>query len=264
VEIRDHRLVPAEFVAATQFGGPLVPELLVMHYTATHAASHAINYFRSPQAKASAHLVVDIDGAITQMVPFNRIAHHAGRSNWRSRSACNQYSVGIEIANPGPLRRKGNAFVDTISSRPWDGGVIEAFHKNGSRDFTHWAEYPSAQLEAVEAVAKAVVAHYSIKEIVGHDDIAPLRKIDPGPAFPLDHTKSVVFGRDDDADDVYQATTTLNVRSGPGTHFGLEPGGPLSPGQRVEALDMNGPWWLIRTPDGALEGWAFGRFLAPA
>jgi N-acetylmuramoyl-L-alanine amidase len=172
-------------------GGALVrPSLLVMHFTASQRAAGAISWLCNPAAKASAQIVIDIDGTVTQLMPLNRIAWHAGLSKWKGKSGCNSFSIGIELANPGLLRRLGNdKFADAYGhSVP----AAQVATVNGR----HWALYPKAQQDAAVGVAQAIIAAYpTIREIVGHSDIAPGRKIDPGDAWPMESFRSKVFGR---------------------------------------------------------------------
>ena len=89
-------------------GDQLQPEYLVLHYTASRDAASSIRWFKNSDAQASAHVVIGKDGTVTQMVPFDRIAWHAGVSRWEDRTGLNAYSIGIELDNPGKLRRRGN------------------------------------------------------------------------------------------------------------------------------------------------------------
>lgn len=182
--------------ATPNVGGALVkPTLLVMHYTAGQSGSGAISWLCDKRAKASAHLVVDMDGTVTQLAPFNRQTWHAGKSAWRGRSGCNAFSIGIEMVNPGWLKkRESGQYVDT-NGKAVSPNLVE-FLKG-----QYWMAYPSAQIEAAVAVAQAIVEAYGIKEIAGHSDIAPKRKIDPGPAFPMASFVSRVFGRAGDEPD---------------------------------------------------------------
>lgn len=180
-----HRLTTAPFVATTNMGGALRPSLLVIHYTVSYPASAVIAGFARETSKASAHLVLDLDGTFTQMVPFDRQAWHAGKSEWRGLSGCNAFSIGIECVNPGPVFRNADGWED-VNKRTWLGPVEHhepppKFPKN----WTHWAAYTEAQLVSLETVCRELCREYAIGEIVGHSDISPGRKYDPGCAFPM-------------------------------------------------------------------------------
>lgn len=200
--IANHRLIDVPFVEAGTMRVPITPTLLVIHYTATPArtAAGVVRAFAMKGSPVSAHLVIDEEGRVTQCVEFNRRAAHAGRSKWAGRESCNNFSIGIELINPGPLELEPSSetFVDTLagSRRPWPYGVFSGRHKHGG-PYKHWAVYPSPQLAALEVSAKAICETYGIKEIVGHDDIAPDRKIDPGPAFelPMQNLRNFALGK---------------------------------------------------------------------
>lgn len=130
------------------------PSLLVLHYTGMATGEAAIARLRDPEAKVSAHYVVEEDGRIFRLVPEERRAWHAGVSFWRGRRNVNGDSIGIEIVNPG--------------------------HEFGYRAF------PEAQVAAVLSLTADIRTRWDIedRDIVGHSDIAPTRKDDPGELFP--------------------------------------------------------------------------------
>src|SRR6267154_6439719 len=78
-----------------------LPRILTVHYTASISAAGSIAWLRTPAAQASAHVVIDQAGAVTQLVPFDLIAWHAGQSAWRDLRGLNQWSWGLELVNPG-------------------------------------------------------------------------------------------------------------------------------------------------------------------
>lgn len=188
---------PYPYKESPNRGGQMTPEYLVMHYTAGRSALSSINWLTNPTAKASAHLVIGRDGSITQLVPFDTIAWHAGRSSWNGRHGLNQYSLGIELDNAGMLTRHGNKFRAWFGQEFEEHDVIEAVHKHGG-SLSGWHLYTAEQLETALEVAAFLIHHYRLKDIVGHDDIAPRRKQDPGPAFPIEKFKMRLFGRQEE------------------------------------------------------------------
>lgn len=263
MDVVEHRLVGAAFVETPNQGGELVPHYLVIHYTVVTSMAATVAAFKKPAVKASAHLVLDTDGALTQMVPFNRVAWHAGKSHWAGRVGCNSFTIGIEVVNPGPLLKRPNGFFD-VNGRVFAGDVVEARHKNGHSPYLYWAAYTPAQIEALKDVGSLLVERYGLRDVLGHDDIAPTRKTDPGPAFPMDSYRGALFGRADDDGDFYAATTSLNVRQGPAVSFAPVSGSPLKQNQRVEVIEQNGNWWHVQTVDGMVEGWVHSHYLVPA
>lgn len=180
-------------LVASPYGGKLFakgePSLLVMHYTSGGTALSSANWFRSPaNPGSSAHLVIDRDGSLIQCVDLRRIAWHAGVSQWKGRRNLNSVAIGIELANWGALQRAGKGWASYTGQRIAD--PLLAIHRNGNPDGSHapigWERFPPVQIAAAVAVARALFAALpSLREIVGHDDIAPGRKADPGPAFDM-------------------------------------------------------------------------------
>ena len=154
-----------------------VRRFLVIHFTSGASAESSINFWKQPAAKgASAHIVIDRDGTVYQCRPFNVTAGHAGVSEWKGFKSLNSCSIGIELANAGD---------DVALALKWSKfAPIVAKHKNGGKA-QKWEAYPPEQLAACEEVAKALVARYKLDDVIGHEDIAPSRKNDPGPAFPM-------------------------------------------------------------------------------
>jgi len=268
MNIRDHLLEGVRFEKTPNLGGEITPQYLVIHYTVVTTATGTVQAFKNSAVRASAHLVLDLDGTFIQMVPFNRKAWHAGKSQWAGRSGCNDFTLGIEVVNPGPLIQRGSGFVD-VNNRAWHGEVVEARHKNGRAPYKFWAAYDPRQLDALREIGPALVATYRLRDVVGHDDIAPDRKTDPGPAFPLRSLRAVSLGRHEDgpedaSSERYVTTTILNVRKGPAVSFDPVPGSPLAKGRELEILGEDGPWRHVVTPDAAVEGWAHGKFLVRA
>ena len=134
-------------------GEPVHIDMLVLHYTVMKTAGEAIGRLCDPAARVSAHYVIEEDGTIWRLVPEARRAFHAGRSCWAGRSDLNHVSIGIEIANPG--------------------------HEWGYHPF------PEDQMAALERLCRDVLERRPIPphRVVGHSDIAPDRKADPGELF---------------------------------------------------------------------------------
>nr|WP_245314511.1 N-acetylmuramoyl-L-alanine amidase [Labrys sp. WJW] len=132
---------------------PVSPALLILHYTGMPDGALALARLSDPASQVSCHYLVDEDGRIVQMVPETRRAWHAGQANWEGMADINSRSIGIEIVNPG--------------------------HEWGYRDF------PAAQMTAVKALCRDIVSRHGIRpyHVLGHSDIAPLRKTDPGERF---------------------------------------------------------------------------------
>lgn len=157
-----------------------IRRFLVIHFTAGATGLSSISWWRKINKGICAHFVIERDGTIYQCRPCNRTCGHAGSSRWTDPNTgityygLNSCSIGIELANGGDAYpEKFSKLVPTVAS-----------HKNGG-DTKRWETYPQAQLEACTALSKVLVARYNLDDVVGHEDIAPRRKVDPGPAFPM-------------------------------------------------------------------------------
>lgn len=195
----DHALAtngrPLPIVTTPNMGGRMTPRLLVIHYTAGTTAEGAVRWLADPAARASAHLVIGRDGACHQMVPFNRCAWHAGRSRWGEITGLNSCSIGIELVNAGKLVRGANSRWLGVFKQPIaEDDVLVATHKNESQP-AGWQRYPRAQLDTLVTIGRALCDAYGLAAIVGHDDIAPRRKVDPGPAFPMGDIATAILGQ---------------------------------------------------------------------
>jgi len=128
--------------------------LLILHYTGMETAAAALKHMRDPQAKVSAHYMVAENGDIFQLVDEKHRAWHGGVSFWAGESDINSASIGIEIVN-------------------------------GGHDFG-LPEYLGAQIEALTDLCKGILRRHNIPKtgVLGHSDIAPTRKQDPGEKFP--------------------------------------------------------------------------------
>ncbi len=128
-------------------------DMLVLHYTGMPSLQAALARLTDPAAEVSAHYLIDEDGTCYALVAEAARAWHAGRAAWRGQSAINARSIGIELVNPG--------------------------HEFGYRPF------PEAQMAALIPLAKAILTRHPIPpgNVVGHADIAPRRKEDPGELF---------------------------------------------------------------------------------
>jgi N-acetylmuramoyl-L-alanine amidase len=131
------------------------PDMILLHYTGMATGEAALERLCAPESKVSAHYVVFENGRIVQCVPEQRRAWHAGGSSWAGETGINSRSIGIEIVNPG--------------------------HEFGYRDF------PLRQVAAVISLCKTIITRrgpIAAERILGHSDVAPSRKQDPGEKFP--------------------------------------------------------------------------------
>jgi N-acetylmuramoyl-L-alanine amidase len=128
--------------------------ILVLHYTGMETGAAALDRLRDPDAKVSAHYLVEEDGRVFALVAEDNRAWHAGAGAWGGCKDVNSASIGIEIVNGG--------------------------HDFGLPDF------PDVQIEAVIALSREILTRHAItpRNVIGHSDMAPSRKTDPGEKFP--------------------------------------------------------------------------------
>ena len=243
----------------------MTPSFIIIHFTAGRSAESSIAWFKNPSAQASAHLVIARDGTITQLIDFNKIAWHAGKSSWANQRNFNNFSIGIEIDNPGRLHKVGDKYLSWFKKEYPKEGVVEDTHKHETRS-SFWYEYSEEQIEACLQICKLLVKTYDINDILGHDDIAPFRKDDPGPLFPLENFRAKIFGRHDEVTDIYTVNTAnTNIRKGPNTSF--ETYGQLPKGTRVEYMKSNAGWFFVfvlskpSNNEEILYGWINSKLL---
>ncbi|XUY25906.1 N-acetylmuramoyl-L-alanine amidase [Agrobacterium sp. rho-8.1] len=155
---------PADYAGATVAPSPNhgervdvgSPDMIILHYTGMGTADSALSWLCNAESQVSSHYFVFEDGRIMQLVPEKLRAWHAGKSSWGGVADINSRSIGIEVANAG--------------------------HPAGL------PEFPKAQIDAVIELCRDCGARWSIapERVLGHSDIAPVRKIDPGEKFPWD------------------------------------------------------------------------------
>ena len=139
-------------------------KLIIFHYTGMKSESKAINRLTDIQSEVSCHYLIKNNGEIINIVPDLYTAWHAGKSSWRSFKSLNKNSIGIEITNPG--------------------------HEFGYKKFS------KNQISSLFKLSKFLIKKYKIdnKNILGHSDIAPLRKKDPGEKFPWEYLSKNKIG----------------------------------------------------------------------
>lgn len=122
---------------------------------------------------------------------------------------------------------------------------------------------------AATKIAGLLVEEYELKDIVGHDDIAPGRKFDPGPAFPMQSFPAAVFSRAGNQKDIFETTTNLNIRTGPSTQYDKLPVSPFPKGTQLKILSNQGLWRefdVLDTINGEMDivGWVHGCYIRRA
>jgi N-acetylmuramoyl-L-alanine amidase len=252
-----------------------LPDSIIIHYTAMTTLEGAMRALttRLPKNNVSAHLLIGKNGEIRQLACFDCRTWHAGTSEYNGRKDYNHYSVGIEIDNAGWLERYPNGTFSRpdllkIGSKFHEGDVLRIRHFHPQVKYEYWEKYTDPQVKAVFDICQILVDTYNIKEILGHDDISPGRKQDPGPAFPMDELRNRIFGNkphviekpiSQQLKSGLVSAKFLNIRAGAGEDF-EKVANPLPNKTPVEILEERDGWYKVRTQ---IEGWVSKSFIAP-
>ncbi len=180
--------------------------MIVLHYTGMKSADESLERLCDTSAKVSAHYLIEEDSTIWQLVNEDRRAWHAGVAFWAGETDINAISIGIEMQNPG--------------------------HEHGYRDF------PDSQIQALISLLTEIRGRHNVPpfRIVGHSDVAPARKEDPGELFPGK-------GSPDQATDL--ADTTTAAHPVPDVAAALSSVG-YAAGARLHLRNVVPPFWLSR------------------
>jgi N-acetylmuramoyl-L-alanine amidase len=165
-------------------------DMLVLHYTGMTSAEAALDRLCDPAAKVSAHYVIDEDGTVHALVPEDRRAWHAGVAHWAGESNINARSIGIELVNPG--------------------------HEFGYRAF------PEEQVAALTTLCHSILMRHPVPSarVLGHSDVAPARKDDPGELFPWARLAKAGIG-------LWPVAGDSNLEAGALARYGYDPDAPL-------------------------------------
>jgi N-acetylmuramoyl-L-alanine amidase len=190
--------------------GDAAIDMLVLHYTGMTSGAAAIDRLCDPAAKVSAHYTVDEDGTVYAHVPEDRRAWHAGVSHWAGVDNVNSRSIGIEIVNPG--------------------------HEYGYREF------PEAQIAALVTLCSGILQRHPIpaSRVLGHSDVAPARKEDPGELFAWQRLADAGIG-------VWPQAIASALGADALTRYGYDPNAPqdkvITAFQRhFRPSNLNGQW----------------------
>ncbi|WP_321338602.1 N-acetylmuramoyl-L-alanine amidase [uncultured Cohaesibacter sp.] len=271
--IRNHMLcadgAPVPFARSPNQSGEFAPRGIILHDTAGRLEKgNAVDWFLRPEAKASAHLTIERDGSVTQQVAFNRRAWHAGKSSYRGEEGVNAFAFGIEMVNLGKCNKLRDG-----SIQPWfkgdyrDGtdGLHFAFAASRAHGKGWWLDYTAAQIRTVAAIAHSLIDKYALSFIAGHWEIAPGRKIDPNPLFPLDALRNALLGAEGEQG-APMVIADANLRRWPsyadnviqvlekGTALSIIRSGNFKPLGNAEL------WHLVET--GNQQGWINGSLVA--
>jgi N-acetylmuramoyl-L-alanine amidase len=211
-------------------------------------------------------LVIHFTGGRSAQSSADWLCWHAGRSSWQGRSGLNAYSLGIEIDNAGPLEAREDGYYTWFGTRIPEAQVLHATHRHADTP-SYWQTYTEKQIETVEYLCERLMETYDIDTLVGHEEISPGRKVDPGPAFPLDPLRErLILG---DRSEQTEATLPeqskralvtadqLNIRSLPNITSPTVTA-PLKRGTLVKIEEEQAGWYKVKVET---EGWVKKEFL---
>jgi N-acetylmuramoyl-L-alanine amidase len=241
------------------------PDTLIIHYTGGRSLSSSVAWLTNPSARASAHVIIGKNGDIVQLVNFDKVAWHAGKSEWKGRSGLNQYSIGIELDNAGRLEKRVDGYYTWFGKRIESSNVAVLTHRHETIP-SYWESFTEKQIDVAEQLSLLLCRKYNIQEILGHEDVSPGRKVDPGPAFPLDRLRNLITAEDrssNDKPDIDQKkhsngvviASLLNMRDKPSTESGkviMQ----LPVGTDVNIMQEKGQWCRV-----SIEGWVSRQWL---
>lgn len=249
-----------------------LPDTIIIHFTGGRSAKSSANWLCNDQAKASAHVVIGMEGEVYQLVSFDTIAWHAGKSSWEDRSGLNKYSIGIELDNPGRLEKRESGYFTWFGTKVPEENVVKAVHRNET-EATYWHSFTEQQISACEDLCRLLIENYPVTTILGHEEISPGRKVDPGPAYPLDKLRDRLLFNNRSVDDgiepvvetvkttvehtAYVTASLLNIRSAPNIS-GQKVSNPLKKGTVVKVVEEYAEWSRIKVET---EGWVSSEWL---
>ncbi len=290
MRLENHRIAGIQFRAAHYTGGTITPTIVILHDTAGRLEKgNSAAYLASANpGKVSVHFVIERDGTIEQQVLTNRRANHAGQSSYHGRNSCNEFSIGIELVNPGKMAPVQGVDELGFYARAWWGqnfaddadcelsSIKTREHGEGVwMDYTPWQI--ASLLDLLESLFDGIP---TLKDITTHWYVSPGRKVDTNPLLPLDHIRARILGRDDPADLAAEAGSdpvptatmlrvvtngaSLNMRGWPSFNpnvIGSIPNGTLVPAIRSGVFDGRA-WTLVQFD--SREGWIVDAYTQPA
>ncbi len=177
---KDKNFYPlAKYQPDPDMGGALKEQrFVIFHHTCSYNLKDTASYFKNEGVDI--HFLVGHDGTVIQMVPLNRSAAHAGASSWDGYSSLNNYSIGVEVVNIGPLTKKGEKFFDCYG-REWKGAV----RKRKGQGYEFWEPFTEAQEKACMEIAWYChsVLKIPVDRMLSHYEVSPGRKNDPYGGF---------------------------------------------------------------------------------
>lgn len=277
----DHMLITGDnrrikFIAAHEknFNADqkLEPRFVVIHFTTGTNMMSTIHTFLNPVNGVSTHLLVGRTGQVVQFVPFDKVAFHCGLSTWEKERFLNRFSIGIEVDNAGMLRKSPKGHKSRDKFIPED--QIE-FKKHWKESFVRpWQTFTDEQIEVVEKIVRALVEKYpTITEILGHDMVNLINRLDPGPLYPLGELREAILGEAQQKIEAWETTDLCpiyeNIDYQPPKELPHEVLGQLPKNSKVRVKEVHGKWSMVKvktSKQGSLTdemGWVLSISIEP-
>jgi len=173
----------------------LDPRYIILHWTAGGPGHTSVDWCKNPESNVSYHFVICRNGDVVQMVSLDNVAWHAGKSEWKGQKDLNKNSIGIGLANWGPLRQDGTTGLFHPYNPKYKGSIIPPKSVYQERPeiedsvYVYFERYTTPQFYSLGLIIHALCQSLPIVDVLGHSDVAPTRKIDPGPALDMELLK---------------------------------------------------------------------------
>lgn len=277
----DHMLITEDnrrikFIAAHEKNfdadGKLEPRFVVIHFTTGTNMMSTVHTFLNPENGVSTHLLVGRSGQVIQFVPFDKIAFHCGLSTWEGERFLNRFSIGIEVDNAGYLRKSARGYTSRGKLIPEDQYEFRRHWKE--QGVRAWQTFTDEQIKVVEKIVQALKNKYpTIEEIVGHDMVNLINRLDPGPLYPLGELREAILGDPQQEIKAYRTTELCPIY----VNIGYEPPkvlphpdfGELPKNSNVRVKEVYDHWSKVRVKQSKKnslrekEGWVLSQSIEP-
>ena len=277
----DHMLITGDnrrikFIAAHEKNfdadGTLDPRFVVIHFTTGTNMMSTVHTFLNPENGVSTHLLVGRSGQVIQFVPFDKIAFHCGLSTWEGERFLNRFSIGIEVDNAGYLRKSPSGYTSRGKLIPE--GQYEFRRHWKEQGVRAWQTFTDEQLKVVENIVRALKKKYpTIEEILGHDMVNLINRLDPGPLYPLGELRESILGDPQQNIKAFRTTEICPIY----VNVGYEPPkvlphpdfGELPINSTVRVREVYDHWSKVRVKQSSKsslrekEGWVLSQSIEP-
>jgi N-acetylmuramoyl-L-alanine amidase len=249
----------------------LKPRFVVIHFTTGTNLQSTIYTFLDPEEGVSSHLLVGRNGRVVQFVPFDRVAFHCGLSTWEGERDLNRFAIGIEVDNAGYLRTTEQGFKRKGKLIP-DDQVMKKRHwkELGERP---WQTFTEEQIRVVREIVGALKERYpTIQEIVGHDMVNLINRLDPGPLYPLGELREAILGDPQPAIKAYRTTQECPIYENLANRPPNVPHpdwGELPEKSQVRVREVHDKWSFVKVKQSSKsklrekEGWVRSNSIEP-